>query len=124
MKHTLSIVIATTLIASVLTATAAFADNIVDKGPLGKYERQGRFLKPIMNPAPRVESTNHAMVSTNDGSVTIDKGAVAKYERQGRFVRPVVTDVQNSWASGAVAEKSGGVKHVHGLNGKEHKNVK
>ena len=124
MKHTLSFAIATTLIASVLTATATFADSIVDKGPLGKYERQGRFLKPVMNPAPRVESTNHAKVSTNDGIVTIDKGAVATYERQGRFVRPVVTDIQNPWANGAATESKGGVKHGHGLNGKEHKNVK
>ena len=97
MQHTLTYTIAGALVASLL-ASAAFAGNIVDKGSLGKYERQGRFLKPIMSPPARPASQVQTPL-VNEGIVIIDKGELGSYERRGRFVRPVVDEVHNTWAS-------------------------
>ncbi len=102
MKHSLTYTIAGALVAALLTSTA-FADTIVNKGALGKYERKGQFLKPIMSPPARtVGGTQTDLV--HNGSVVIDKGELGTYERQGRFVRPIVEDVQNSWSSGSTSK--------------------
>lgn len=97
MKHTLTYTLAGALVAALLTSTA-FAGNIVDKGALGKYERQGRFLRPIMSPPARTTPQDQTPL-VNDGIVIIDKGELGSYERQGRFVRPVVDEVHNTWTS-------------------------
>jgi len=123
MKQSLIYTIAGAFVATLLTATA-FADTTIDKGPLGKYERQGRFVKPVMTPAAHTISQVQTAALVNDGRVTIDKGALGTYERKGRFLRPVIEFGGNSWTSRATTENQRGVKHVHGLNGKEHKNVK
>ena len=123
MKHSLIYTIAGAFVATLLTTTA-FAGTTIDKGPLGQYERQGRFVKPVMTPAAHTEVRVQTAALVNDGQVTIDKGALGSYERKGRFLRPVIEFGGNSWTSGAMTENQGGVKHVHGLNGKEHKNVK
>ena len=123
MKQSLIYTIAGAFVATLLTATA-FAGTTIDKGPLGKYERQGRFVKPVVTPAAHTVSQVQTAALVNDGHVMIDKGALGTYERKGRFVRPVVEFGGNNWTSGAMTGNQGGVKHVHGLNGKEHKIVK
>lgn len=123
MKHSLIYTIAGAFVATLLTASA-FAGTIIDKGPLGQYERQGRFVKPVMTPAAHTETRVQTVALVNNGQVMIDKEALGMYERKGRFVRPVVEFGGNNWTSGAMTGSQGGVKHVHGLNGKEHKNVK
>ena len=123
MKRLLIYAFAVTLVATLLTSTAN-AGNAVDKGALGKYERQGRFVKPVLTSATRSKSQARAESLVNEGRVIIDKGELGKYERQGRFVKPIVEIGQNSWPNRGRKMDQGGVKHVHGLNGKEHKNVK
>ncbi len=102
MKHSLTYTIAGALVATLLTSTA-FANNIVDKGSLGKYERKGQFLKPILSPPARTVSGSQSAL-VHDGNVIIDKGELGIYERHGRFVRPIVEDVQNSWSSGTTTK--------------------
>ncbi len=123
MKQSLIYTIAGAFVATLLTTTA-FAGTTIDKGVLGKYERQGRFVKPVMTPSAHTVSQFQTAALVNDGHVMLDKGALGKYERQGRIVRPVVEFGGNNWTSGAMTRGQGGVKHVHGLNGKEHRNVK
>ena len=123
MKHLLIYAFAVTLTATLLTSTAS-AGNTIDKGALGKYERQGRFVKPILTSTARSNSQARTESLVNNGRVIIDKGELGKYERQGRFVKPIVEIGQNSWSNRGRKMDHGGVKHVHGLNGKEHKNVK
>lgn len=122
MNRTMIYTFAGALVAALLTSTA-YA-NPIDKGSLGQYERQGRFVKPVLTPAARTTVRERAASLTNGGSTVIDKGALGKYERQGRFLRPVIESVQNNWATGDMAENHRTVMHVHGLDGKEHRNVK
>jgi hypothetical protein len=97
MRHIQQFTIIGALVAALLSSTA-FAGNIVDKGALGKYERQGRFLKPIMKVPARTSSRLQA-TPANEGTVLIEKGELGSYQRHGRFVRPVIDDVQNSWTN-------------------------
>ncbi len=123
MKHFMTYAFAGALVATLLTASAS-AGSTVDKGALGKYERQGRFLKPIMAPTPRSGGDARVVLPLSEGRVIIDKGALGKYERKGRFVKPIVEKVQNNWPNRGRRMEESGVKHMHGLNGKEHRIVK
>jgi hypothetical protein len=111
-------------VAMVTLGSTAYAENTIDKGELGKYVRQGRFVKPVLTASPRGDSnTNSHMASVDIGTrPIIDKGDLGKYERHGRTLRAVrEVEPTNRTAAEAVSP-AGGVKHEHGLNGKEHKN--
>jgi hypothetical protein len=68
---------------TVLSTTTAFAGTVIDKGDLGKYERQGRFVHRIATPAAR---PSNGTAVKDAGQVTYDKGELGTYERSGRFV--------------------------------------
>lgn len=102
-----------------MLASAAQADTLIDKGALGKYERQGRFVKPLQTPTPRSEST----VPAADTAVLVDKGDLGTYIRHGRFLRPVLHVGLQGWASAEGVVPASSVTHEHGINGKEHKNI-
>ena len=95
-----------------------YAENTIDKGELGKYVRQGRFVKPVLAPSPRTE----AVAPRTQRSAVVDKGDLGKYERTGRFLKPVLEVGHQGWSADAVSPAST-VTHDHGLNGKEHKNM-
>lgn len=123
MKRSLHYTIAGALVATVLSATAFASPTIIDKGSLGSYERQGRFVRPIMTPPARSDAQARVLRAAEEGRVIIDKGALGKYERVGRIVRPILENVKNEWPNRGRRFDTGGVEHIHGLNGKEHKNV-
>lgn len=105
-------------IAIATLGNVAFAETTIDKGDLGKYVRQGRFVKPVLTPSPRTEGS----ASLASADATIDKGELGKYKRAGRFLKPVLEVGPQGWASDeAIAAST--VTHDHGLNGKEHKNI-
>ena len=121
MKKSLILTIAGALAIATL-GTTAFAETTIDKGELGKYVRQGRFVKPVLTASPRSDS-NAVMASVRIGTrPIIDKGDLGKYERHGRTLRAIREVGPSNWAVAEVASPAGGVKHDHGLNGKEHKN--
>ena len=122
MKKSLILTVAGSLAIAILGSTA-YADTSLDKGALGKYERQGRFLKPVLTSAPRVQGVDPQASVRTDGNLIVDKGDLGKYERQGRFLRPVLEVGPQGWAVAESASPAGGVVHEHGLNGKEHKNI-
>lgn len=117
MKKSLILTIAGALAIATLGSTA-FAENTIDKGELGKYVRQGRFVKPVLTPSPRTE----AVAPRAQRSTIIDKGDLGKYERKGRFLKPVLEVGPQGWSTNA-ARPASTVTHVSGLNGKEHKNI-
>ena len=117
MKKSLILTIAGALAIATL-GTTAFAETTIDKGELGKYERQGRFVKPVLTSSPRNESVS----SRAQTSAVIDKGDIGKYERKGQFLKPVLEVGHQGWSADA-ARPAGSVTHEHGLNGKEHKNI-
>jgi hypothetical protein len=117
MKKSLILTIASAIAIATLGSTA-FAENTIDKGELGKYVRQGRFVKPLLTPSPRTEAVAPQAQST----AVIDKGDLGKYERTGRFLKPVLEVGHQGWSVDAVSPAST-VTHDHGLNGKEHKNM-
>lgn len=98
--------------------TTTFAENTIDKGDLGKYVREGRFVKPILTPSPRTD----AIAPQADKVATVNKGDLGTYERKGRFLKPVLEVGVQGWSSADVSATSS-VTHVHGLNAKEHKNI-
>ena len=122
MKKSLTLTIAGALAIATL-GTTAFAGTIIDKGDLGKYVRQGRFVKPVLTASPRGDA-NAEMASVQIGTrPIIDKGDLGKYERHGRTLRAVRDIAPANRAVAEVASPAGGVTHDHGLNGKEHKNT-
>lgn len=121
MKKSLILTIAGAVAIATLGSTA-FAENTIDKGELGKYVRQGRFVKPVLTASPRGDSNSH-MASVDIGTrPIIDKGDLGKYERHGRTLRAVREIEPSNRAVAKVTSPAGGVRHEHGLNGKEHKN--
>ncbi|GMW03851.1 MAG: hypothetical protein AMXMBFR84_49850 [Candidatus Hydrogenedentota bacterium] len=54
------------------------------------YERHGRFVKRIADPARSSHNQNLVLYPAQT-RVTYDKGDLGKYERHGRFVKRVVT---------------------------------
>ena len=78
MKHSLTYTIAGALVAALLTSTA-FADTIVNKGALGKYERKGQFLKPIMSPPARTVGGSYLFgrSASSFGNLTATVSALA-----------------------------------------------
>jgi hypothetical protein len=117
MKKSLILTIAGALAIATL-GTTAFAENTIDKGELGKYVRQGRFVKPVLTPSPRTE----AVAPRTQSSAILDKGDLGKYERKGRFLKPVLEVGPQGWSADAATPAST-VTHKHGLDGKEHKNI-
>jgi hypothetical protein len=117
MKKSLLLTIASALAIATLGSTA-FAENTIDKGDLGKYVRQGRFVKPVLTPSPRTE----VVAPQAQRSTLIDKGDLGTYERKGRFLKPVLQVGHQGWSAGAAVSAST-VAHEHGLDGKEHKNI-
>ncbi len=117
MKKSLLLTIASALAIATL-GSSAFAENTIDKGELGKYVRQGRFVKPVRTPSPRTE----AVAPRAQRSEVIDKGDLGTYERTGRFLQPVLEVGHQGW-SADTASPASTVTHEHGLNGKEHKNI-
>jgi len=124
MKHFLHYTIAGALFATILNTTAFASSTTIEKGSMGMYERQGRFVRPIMTPPTRSDASVRVSMSSSEGKVIIDKGALGKYKRFGRFVRPIIEEVSNEWPNRGRRVNPGGVVHIHGLNGKEHKNVR
>ena len=112
------------VLAAAIVSTSAFAGTTIDKGDLGKYERQGRFVKPVLSPIATQTTNENDFTHGSKSKVIVDKGERGKYERQGRFLRPVITGFRNSWSGSKKSEPKMGIQHQHGLNGKEHKNVK
>ena len=95
-------------IALMLSTATAFAGNV-------QYERHGRFLKRVVNverEAPMAQRTVTAAEQKAEG----------QYYRQGRFLKRTGMGGQRGIIKREVAQ--GGVRHVHGLNGKSHKNVR
>jgi len=118
-----SLILTTTALTIAFVGASAHAGTTVDKGDLGKYERQGRFLKPVLTVAPRNVSADQKAAARDDGRNVVDKGDLGKYERRGQFLRPVLeVGVQGRANAGRVAAASS-VTHEHGLNGKEHRNI-
>ena len=107
------------MLAFAMFGTLAHAGSANNDGSPAKYERHGRFLKPIQTPAPRSEAAA-AAVST---SVIVDKGDLGKYERHGRVLRPITEIGLQGWSNGDASAPTSGVTHDHGVNGKEHKNM-
>ena len=121
MNKTLTLSIATALAMAVFSTTA-FAGPIIDKGDLGKYERQGRFVKRIVTPEPRAAAPQVAAVADDD-QADINKGELGKYERHGRFVKRIANVVPRNWEQKGGYFQEAAVMHDHGINSKEHKNV-
>ncbi len=117
MKKSLILTIASALAIATLGSTA-FAEGTIDKGQLGRYVRQGRFVKPVLTPSTRTE----AVAPQAQRSVIVDKGDLGTYERKGRFLKPVLEVGHQGWSADAASPAST-VTHEHGLNGKEHKNM-
>lgn len=122
MNKTLILTLAGALVAT-FAASAAFASPIIDKGDLGKYERKGRFVVPILNPAPRNHSSSRSVLAREEGRVIIDKGELGRYEREGRFVRRIMDTPPRKWSNGSSGAAESGVQHEHGLGGKGHSNL-
>ena len=104
MKHFLTCALFGGLAAALLAPTVA-AGNTIDKGRLGKYERQGRFVRPIMTPVPRLNTGVQADCFNEEGRAIIDKGALGKYERKGRFMKPVLTAAPRSSSPNPTASR-------------------
>lgn len=117
MKKSLILTIAGAVTIATL-GTTAFAENTIDKGELGKYVRQGRFVKPVLTSSPRTEANS----VRDQAKAIVDKGDLGKYERQGRFLKPVLDVGLQGWSKGDVAPTSS-VVHKTGINGKEHRNI-
>ncbi len=117
MKKSLILTIAGALAIATLGSTV-FAENTIDKGELGKYIRQGRFVKPVLTPSPRTEAPTVHRV----GKATVDKGDLGKYERKGPLLKPVLEVGHQGWSNGRVAPDTG-VKNAHRLNGKAYTNI-
>lgn len=114
----------TTALVTALLASNAIAGTTIDKGSLGKYERQGRFVKPIFSPVARGNDRARPAALETQGRVLVDKGERGRYERKGPFLRPIVENVQNNWTGKGRVLPEGSIRHMHGLNGKSHQNVK
>ncbi|MBL7649475.1 MAG: hypothetical protein JNK74_25135 [Candidatus Hydrogenedentes bacterium] len=117
MKKSLILTIASALTIATL-GSAAYAENTIDKGDLGKYVRQGRFVKPVLTSSLRTE----AVAGQTQRSAVIDKGDLGSYERTGRFLKPVLEVGHQGWSADAAVPVSN-VAHKHGLDGKEHRNI-
>lgn len=117
----------------ILTAAAAitlagigfptYAQNTIEKGQLGSYVREGRFVKPVITASPRGESGTESISVQTGPQADVDKGALGKYERHGRVLRAIRVIEPANRADLSVAAKSPTVTHDHGLNNKEHKNI-
>ncbi|MBL7649474.1 MAG: hypothetical protein JNK74_25130 [Candidatus Hydrogenedentes bacterium] len=116
MKKSLILTFAGALALATL-GTTAFAETTIDKGDLGTYVRQGRFVKPILTTSTRTE----AIATPDESKALINKGDLGTYERKGRFLKPVLNVGLQGW-SADTPEATSTVMHEHGLNGKEHKN--
>lgn len=99
--------------------TLAHAGGVNDKGSVAKYERHGRFMTAVQEPAPRGEAAAPATSTPN----IVDKGDLGKYERQGRILRPVTEVGLQGYSKSDASAPGSGVTHEHGINGKEHKMV-
>jgi hypothetical protein len=118
MKKSLILTIAGAVAIATL-GTTAFAENTIDKGELGKYVRQGRFVKPVLTPSPRTEAP---AIHAKDKAF-VDKGDLGKYERQGRLLKPVLTPSPRSNAPAPRVAPAPNVTNDHRLNGKLRTNI-
>lgn len=102
----------------------AYADDTVDKGDLGKYTREGRFLKPVLTATPQADASSGMAPARIGTHATINKGELGTYVRHGRTLR-AVRDIEPARRNTeSVATASSGVAHDHGVNHKEHKNTR
>lgn len=105
-------------LALAVLASTASAGTIIDKGDLGKYEREGRFVRPLLAPAYTKDVASSPAAAWNDGQVIVDKGTLGKYERRGTRLYRVMHPAPRG-ESGGVAAPAGSRGHKHGaLRGK------
>jgi hypothetical protein len=78
--------VAATLMIAMATSSA-YAGPVIDKGDLGKYERDGKFLRPILSAPPRSTETSPANAHPSATRFVIDKGDLGRYERIGKHLR-------------------------------------
>ena len=78
----------------------------------------------MLTASPRGDS-DLEMASVKPGThPVVDKGELGQYERHGRTLRAVRDIGPANRGEARVANASSSVKHDHGLNNKEHKNVR
>lgn len=118
-----SLILTATALTLVAMSASAHAGTTVDKGELGKYERRGQFLKPVLTAAPRNVAADQKVAARDEAGNIVDKGELGKYERRGQFLKPVLEVGPQDWPNMGRVAPANSVTHKHGLNGKEHRNI-
>lgn len=107
------------IFAATLLGSAADAKPIIDKGALGKYERDGRFLHRVYAGSSRTMSpaTVHADTNAANG-VRYDKGALGTWMRDGRRVTRIYESDEKATTGTSQSKKRtfrtvDHIKHIH-----------
>ncbi|MCC6487364.1 MAG: hypothetical protein IT364_07675 [Candidatus Hydrogenedentes bacterium] len=87
------------IFAIALFGSIAEAKPIIDKGDLGKYERDGKFLRRILTSPSEVGSPGQSAVTSTAREVRYDKGELGTWVRDGRRVSKEVKGVSGHRSS-------------------------
>jgi len=110
------------ILAIALFGSIAEAKPIIDKGDLGKYQRDGKFLRRILSSPSDAGSTGQNAVPSSTRGIRYDKGELGTWVRDGRRVSKEVRGV-----SGHCSSRQGfqephymvvdHIKHIHRFPG-------
>ena len=99
-----------------LVSGTAFAGVTYDKGDLGKYVRESRFVHRVPTVAAAPHSSTEVATSPKQSNI-VDKGVLGKYVRKGRFMFRISTNVPNKPSStqkdANSVRKADHIKHIH-----------
>jgi hypothetical protein len=110
------------ILAIALFGSIAEAKPIIDKGDLGKYQRDGKFLRQILTSPSDAGSAGQSAVTSTTRGVRYDKGERGSWVRDSRRV----TKVYEGESNGRISQKGfqephymvvDHIKHIHRFPG-------